>query len=122
VTFEVLLCDDGSDDQGLAIAHSFNEPRVICWRDGRRLGLPARLNECIERAGGPYLARMDADHIARPGRLAQQMAFLVDHGDVVDGDLRLEEVQRLKRSPSTGEYPVPVEKIAPMPIDHMLHP
>jgi glycosyltransferase involved in cell wall biosynthesis len=51
--FEVLLFDDGSDDQGLAIAHSFNDPRVICWRDGRRLGLPARLNECIERAGGP---------------------------------------------------------------------
>jgi hypothetical protein len=25
---------------------------------------------------------MDADHIARSGRLAQQMAFLVDHGEV----------------------------------------
>jgi glycosyltransferase involved in cell wall biosynthesis len=28
--FELLLCDDGSDDQGLAIAQSFNDPRVIC--------------------------------------------------------------------------------------------
>jgi glycosyltransferase involved in cell wall biosynthesis len=80
--FELLLCDDGSDDQGLAIARSFNDPRVICWRDGRRLGLPARLNECIDRARGPYLARMDADDIACPDRLAQQMAFLVDHEEV----------------------------------------
>jgi glycosyltransferase involved in cell wall biosynthesis len=77
--FELLLCDDGSDDQGLAIAHSFNDPRVICWSDGRRLGLAARLNECIDRARGLYLARMDADDIAYPDRLAQQMAFLVDH-------------------------------------------
>jgi glycosyltransferase involved in cell wall biosynthesis len=82
VDFEFLLCDDGSDDEGLAIALSFNDPRVICWRDGRRLGLPARLNECIGRARGHYLARMDADHVACPDRLAQQMAFLVDHEEV----------------------------------------
>ena len=80
--FELLLCDDGSDDQGLAIARSFHDPRVIWWRDGRRLGLPARLNECIDRARGAYLARMDADDIAYPDRLAPQMAFLVDHEEV----------------------------------------
>jgi len=70
--FELLLCDDGSDDQSLAIAHSFSDPRVICWSDGRRLGLAARLNECIDRARGLYLATMDAGDIAYPNRLAQQ--------------------------------------------------
>ena len=40
--FELLLCDDGSDDQGLTIARSFRDPRVICWSDGRRLRLAAR--------------------------------------------------------------------------------
>jgi glycosyltransferase involved in cell wall biosynthesis len=74
--FELLLCDDGSDDQGLAIAHSFHDPRVICWSDGRRLRLAARLNECIDRARGSYLARMDADDIAYPDRFASQLAFL----------------------------------------------
>jgi glycosyltransferase involved in cell wall biosynthesis len=74
--FEVLLCDDGSDDQGLAIARSFKDPRLICWSDGRRLRLAARLNECIDRARGRYLARMDADDIAYPDRLAQQLASL----------------------------------------------
>src|ERR1700733_8148118 len=53
-----------------------------CWSDGRRLGLAARLNECIDRARCPYLARMDADGIAYPDRLAQQLAFLVDHQEV----------------------------------------
>jgi len=64
--FELLLCDDGSDDQGLAIAQSFHDPRVVCWSDGRQLGPAARLNESIDRARAPYLARMDADDIAYP--------------------------------------------------------
>src|SRR6202167_2989179 len=80
--FELLLCDDGSYDQSRAIAHSFDDPRVISWSDGRRLGIAARLNECIDRARGLYLARMDADDIAYPDRLAQQMAFLVAHAEI----------------------------------------
>jgi glycosyltransferase involved in cell wall biosynthesis len=80
--FELLLCDDGSDDLGLAIARSFDDPRVICWSDGRRLRLAARLNECIDRARGSYLARMDADDIAYPDRLARQLTFLGSHAEV----------------------------------------
>ena len=80
--FELLLCDDGSDDQGLAIAHSFHDPRVICWSDGRRLRLASRLNECIDRSRGRYLARMDADDIAYPDRIARQLAFLGTHSEV----------------------------------------
>jgi glycosyltransferase involved in cell wall biosynthesis len=80
--FELLLCDDGSTDRGLAIAHSFDDPRVICWSDGRRRRLAVRLNECIDRSRGRYLARMDADDIAYPDRLARQLAFLESHRGV----------------------------------------
>jgi glycosyltransferase involved in cell wall biosynthesis len=80
--FELLLCDDGSYDQSRAIAHSFDDPRLVWWSDGRQLGLGTRLNECIDRARGRYLARMDAEDIAYPNRLAQQMAFLADHQEV----------------------------------------
>ncbi|MGC2403886.1 MAG: glycosyltransferase family A protein [Acidobacteriaceae bacterium] len=80
--FELLLCDDGSDDQGLTIARSFDDPRVINWSDGRRRRLAARLNECIDRARGIYLARMDADDIAYSDRLARQLAFLQAHPEI----------------------------------------
>jgi glycosyltransferase involved in cell wall biosynthesis len=80
--FELLLCDDGSSDQGLAIARSFDDPRLVCWSDGRRLRLAARLNECIDRARGRYLARMDADDVAYPDRLARQLAFLENNPEV----------------------------------------
>ena len=80
--FELLLCDDGSYDQSLVIAHSFDDPRVICLSDGRRPCVGARFNECIDRARGPYFARMDAEDISYPNRLAQQMAFLDGHREV----------------------------------------
>ncbi|MGA2136993.1 MAG: glycosyltransferase family A protein [Bryobacteraceae bacterium] len=74
--WELLLCDDGSTDAGRAVASSFDDPRIVVWGDRRRLELGARLNECIERAGGAYIARMDADDIAYPQRLARQVRFL----------------------------------------------
>jgi glycosyltransferase involved in cell wall biosynthesis len=80
--FELLLCDDGSTDDGLEIARSFDDPRVVCWQDGRRRRLAPRLNECIDRARGRYFARMDADDIAYPERLARQLTFLKQNTEI----------------------------------------
>jgi glycosyltransferase involved in cell wall biosynthesis len=80
--FELLLCDDGSSDGSLEIARSFKDPRVIVWSDGDRRRLAARLNECIDRARGEYLARMDADDVAFPDRLAAQLRFLEQRREV----------------------------------------
>ena len=80
--WELLLCDDGSDDGSLELARSLADPRVKVWSDGRRLGLAARLNECLDRAAGELIARMDADDISYPDRIARQVAFLQAHPDV----------------------------------------
>ncbi len=40
------------------------------------------MNECIDRARGLYFARMDADDIAYPDRLASQLAFLLGNTEV----------------------------------------
>ncbi len=80
--WELLLCDDGSTDGGREIAGSFHDPRISLWGDHGRLELGARLNECIARASGEYLARMDADDIAYPQRLEKQLHFLQARPDV----------------------------------------
>ena len=80
--WELLLCDDGSTDASRDVAQSFHDPRIVVWGDRRRLQLGARLNECIARARGEYMARMDADDIAYPRRLDMQLRFLADHPDV----------------------------------------
>ncbi len=80
--WELLLCDDGSTDASRELARAFQDPRIVVWGDQRRLQLGARLNECIDRARGEYLARMDADDIAYPQRLEKQLRFLAGRPDV----------------------------------------
>jgi glycosyltransferase involved in cell wall biosynthesis len=82
VNWELLLCDDGSTDASRELACAFHDPRIVVWGDQRRLELGARLNECIDRARGEYIARMDADDIAYPRRFEKQVRFLADHPDV----------------------------------------
>src|SRR5581483_4753351 len=80
--WELLLCDDGSSDSSGDVVRAFRDPRIVHWRDGNRKQLGARLNECIERARGTLIARMDADDIAYPERLEKQVRFLQAHPDV----------------------------------------
>jgi glycosyltransferase involved in cell wall biosynthesis len=80
--WELLLCDDGSTDASLATARGLRDQRVTVWSDGRSQGLAGRLNECIDRARGEYIARMDADDVSYPDRLRRQVAFLDKHPDV----------------------------------------
>lgn len=73
---ELYLVDDGSTDHSLAIARSFDDPRVVVLSDGLRRHLPARLNEIVRRARAPLVARMDADDISHPERLARELSLL----------------------------------------------
>lgn len=74
--FELLLVDDGSRDESLAVARSFRDPRITVLADGHRRHLPSRLNEIVRRAGAPYIARMDADDVMHPTRIARELAVL----------------------------------------------
>jgi glycosyltransferase involved in cell wall biosynthesis len=77
--WELLLVDDGSTDGSIHIVQSIQDSRVNIFRDGKHKGLAVRLNEIAERASGNYLARMDADDLMHPERLARQVKFLDQH-------------------------------------------
>lgn len=82
--FELLLVDDGSRDRSLDIARSFTDRRVVVISDGKHRGLAARLNEITRRARGELIARMDADDISHPSRIARQLEIIRSSGcDVV---------------------------------------
>ena len=75
---EVLVVDDGSRDGTAALieARAARDPRLRVVRTGR-LGLVAALNRGLTEARAPFVARMDADDVAHPERLARQAARLV---------------------------------------------
>src|SRR5688572_27419114 len=75
---EVVVMDDGSTDATSGILARYTDARLRIIRDDNR-GLVAVLNRGIELANGRYIARMDADDIACPTRLATQVAFLDAH-------------------------------------------
>ena len=78
--FQVLALDDGSTDGTgpLLRAWAEHDPRVrLVDRDGS--GIVAALRRLSDEARAPILARMDADDIARPGRLAAQLHLLDRH-------------------------------------------
>jgi len=74
---ELIIIDDGSTDAGIEIAQeaAATDPRISIHRQAH-LGICAALNKGIAQAHAPVLARMDADDIAHPTRLEQQLAFL----------------------------------------------
>ena len=80
--WELLVLDDGSTDDSLLAASSLRDERIVPVLRTNARGLAARLNQGIDLAKGKYIARMDADDIAFPERLARQVEFLECHPEV----------------------------------------
>jgi glycosyltransferase involved in cell wall biosynthesis len=80
--WRLLVLDDGSRDGTAELARRLGDSRVEVLADGRTLGLAARLNQAIELARSPYLARMDGDDVCYPERLERQLAFMEAHREL----------------------------------------
>lgn len=80
--FEFLVVDDASTDHSVSILESLNDPRIRILRSAERLRFSGALNLGLDQARGSWIARMDADDIALPHRLACQRDFLKTHPDV----------------------------------------
>ncbi len=75
--FELIIIDDGSTDGSSDLLSKLAalDARIrLIARENK--GLIATLNEAISLANSDYIARMDADDIALPTRLAKQFEFL----------------------------------------------
>jgi glycosyltransferase involved in cell wall biosynthesis len=79
--FELLVVDDGSEDETPAILASVGDERLRVLRQ-ERLGLVPALNRAVAEARAPLLARMDADDVSLPERLERQAAYLDARPDV----------------------------------------
>lgn len=74
--FEFIIVNDGSTDNSRQIILSYHDPRIRYFDNNANRGLPYTLNFGFEQARTAYIARMDADDVARPDRLARQLAFM----------------------------------------------
>ncbi|MBR0237065.1 MAG: glycosyltransferase [Thermoguttaceae bacterium] len=81
--FEFIIVNDGSTDSSLEIIQNYQAKdsriRII---DQPNQGVTKSLNNAINLAQGKYIARMDADDISMPDRLAKQFQYLEAHPEI----------------------------------------
>lgn len=75
--WELIVVDDGSSDDTLGIARTAarQDERIVVLSQPPG-GIVRALNAGIAASSAEFIARMDADDVAKPERLAQQLAFL----------------------------------------------
>lgn len=74
--FEIIIVDDGSNDNTLEIIESFNDPRIKYLQLTENRGTCYARNFGIKKALGDYIAFHDSDDICLPQRLEKQLLFL----------------------------------------------
>jgi glycosyltransferase involved in cell wall biosynthesis len=81
--WELFLIDNASSDDGPSIAQRWasRDPRIHLLHEPH-IGIAHALNTGLAQAKGRYIARMDADDISHPERLAMQVAYLDAHPDI----------------------------------------
>ena len=80
--WECIMVDNNSSDGSSEIAARWesHDPRFRLAKE-KRQGVMFASNKACDIARGAYIARMDADDVARPGRLRLQSEFLDSHPD-----------------------------------------
>jgi len=75
--FEVIILNEyGSNKESVEVINMFEDDRIRFINNEKRLGLGESLNLGIREAKGEYLARIDADDLARSDRFELQVKFL----------------------------------------------
>ena len=80
--FRFFILDNASTDSTRETIRAFNDARIDLVELPQDIGQTGALNQGLSRIDTPYVARMDADDVCLPDRLARQVAFLDAHLEV----------------------------------------
>jgi len=73
---DLIIVNDGSTDNSVAIAESYNDPRIRLFHNDQNRGVSYTRNKVIEFAKGDYLAWMDCDDISLPEKIELQVNLM----------------------------------------------
>jgi glycosyltransferase involved in cell wall biosynthesis len=99
---EVIVVDDGSEDDTAGIAEGFGRERVRVIRQGRK-GPSAAQNELLRQAKGDFIQRLDADDLLSPRKIELQLA----HISADAGVLAVGEWARFATDPAEALFDAP---------------
>lgn len=81
--WELIICDDASNDDTYRIVKEIanTESRIILIKNDENMGLNITLNNCLSKASGEFIARMDGDDLCSSDRFEKQIDFLNSQTD-----------------------------------------
>jgi glycosyltransferase involved in cell wall biosynthesis len=82
-SWEAVVVDDGSSDRTWDLLAAFGDPRLRLERFDSNRGRGAARQRCLEMARGTLLSFLDADDWLFPDKLAQQVALMQEHPDLM---------------------------------------
>ena len=76
VKFKLIVFNDGSTDSTLEILAKYHCKDVQVIDSVKNIGYVHALNQMLPMVSSPYIARLDADDVAHPQRLAKQITYI----------------------------------------------
>jgi len=80
--FQLIVVDDASTDSTWSIIKRFNDSRIMRIKLAESKGIVNALNVALRASDSEFVARIDADDIARNDRFEKQVEFLRSHPEV----------------------------------------
>jgi len=74
--FEIIIVDDASTDQTVAVARSIADPRIKIMTLPRNTNGTLPRNIGIEKSNGEFIALLDSDDEWKPQKLEKQISFI----------------------------------------------
>lgn len=123
VDWELVMCDDGSEDDTYQIAMTYSAQfpdKIHVLKNERNLGLNATLNKCLSVAKGDYVARMDGDDTCLPERFAEEIKVLDSEPEIaiVSCDMAHFDESGIWGRVSHPEYPQKKDFVHGTPFNH----
>src|SRR5690606_22032738 len=79
---EIIVIDDGSTDNSLIVARSFESKKVKVYAQDNK-GASAARNYGLKLARGEYIHFLDADDIISPNKIARQLDVLKNEANAI---------------------------------------
>lgn len=82
VDFELIVVDDGSQDNTSDVVRTFDDPRIRLIRSKQNMGTAHCHNLVIEENRAPFIAHVDSDALVLPGAFQKMVNELKNHPSI----------------------------------------
>ena len=104
-TIEIIIIDDGSEDNTEEVVRNIKDPRIRYYRFNRNEGAATARNEGINMAKGEYIAFQDSDDEWLPDKLEKQLK--VFEADIKTLGAVYSDMQRIRKNGNTEYWASP---------------